>query len=51
MPVMVRIQRDDDGDVLRLDWRVEWVTVAGAGNAARATAHNEPLPLLPGLFA
>lgn len=48
---MVRIQRDDDGDVLRLDWRVEWVTVAGAGNAARAIERNEPLPLLPGLFA
>jgi len=48
---MVRIQRDDSGDVLRLDWRVEWVTVAGAGYAARATALNEPLPLLPGLFA
>lgn len=36
--------------MLRLDWRVEWVTVAGAGNAARATARGEPMPVLPGLF-
>lgn len=45
-----RIQREGDSDVLRLDWRVEWVTVAGAGNAARATARGEPMPVLPGLF-
>ena len=48
---IVRIQRDGDRDVLRLDWRVEWVTVAAPGNAARAMAHGEPMPQLPGLFA
>jgi len=48
---IVRIQRDGDSDVLRLDWRVEWVTVAAPGNAARAMAHGEPMPELPGLFA
>ena len=48
---VARIQRDDAGDVLRLDWRVEWVTVAAPGNAARAMAHGEPMPELPGLFA
>ena len=47
----MRIQRDGDSDVLRLDWRVEWVTVAAPGNAARAMAHGEPMPELPGLFA
>ncbi|MGE4431663.1 MAG: hypothetical protein AB7E05_13065 [Sphingobium sp.] len=47
---IVRIQREGDSDLLRLDWRVEWVTVAGAGNAARATARGEPMPVLPGLF-
>ncbi|WP_324261629.1 hypothetical protein U4960_00155 [Altererythrobacter sp. H2] len=46
---IAQIQRDGAADVLRLDWRVEWVTVASAGNAARA-ARGEPLPLLPGLF-
>ena len=48
---IVRIQRDGDSDVLRLDWSVEWVTVAAPGNAARAMAHGEPMPELPGLFA
>ena len=47
----MRIQRDGDSDVLRLDWRVEWVTVAAPGNAARAMAHGEPMPMLPGLFS
>lgn len=47
---ITRIQRDGASDVLRLDWRVEWVTVAAAGNAARAQ-HGDPLPELPGLFA
>ena len=37
--------------LLRLDWSVEWVTVAAPGNAARAMAHGEPMPELPGLFA
>ncbi len=48
---IVRIQRDGDSDMLRLDWRVEWVTVAAPGNAARAEARSEPIPVLPGLFA
>ena len=49
---ITRIQRDEGvGDVLRLDWRVEWVTVSAAGAAARAARHFEPLPVLPGLFA
>lgn len=48
---IVRIQSDGDSDVLRLDWRVEWVTVAGADNAARATERGEPMPVLPGLLA
>ena len=48
---IVRIQRDGDSDVLRLDWRVEWVTVAAPGNAARAMPHGEPMPMLPGLFS
>ena len=47
---ITRIQRHGDGDVLRLDWRVEWVTVAPACNAARAATHGEVMPLLPGLF-
>ena len=47
----VRIQREGDSDVLRLDWRVEWVTIAGADNTAHAMARGEPLPVLPGLFA
>ena len=47
---IARIQRDDAGDVLRLDWRVEWVTVAPACNAARAATHGEAMPVLPGLF-
>lgn len=46
---ITRILRDGMSDVLRLDWRVEWVTVAPAGGAARAM-HSEPMPLLPGLF-
>lgn len=48
---IARIRREHDGDVLRLDWRVEWVTVAAADNAARATAQHEPMPMLPGLFS
>ena len=48
---IVRIQREGDSDVLRLDWRVEWGTVAGADNTARAAALGEPMPVLPGLFA
>lgn len=48
---IARIRRERDGDVLRLDWRVEWVTVAAADNAARATARDEPMPVLPGLFS
>lgn len=47
---IARIQRERDSDVLRLDWRVEWVTVAAADNAARAAARSEPMPVLPGLF-
>lgn len=46
---ITRIQRDDSGEVLRLDWRVEWVTVAAATNAARAP-RGETMPVLPGLF-
>ena len=46
---IARILRDGANDVLRLDWRVEWVTVASAGNTARATP-GESLPMLPGLF-
>ncbi|GAA0737128.1 MULTISPECIES: hypothetical protein [Sphingomonas] len=46
---IARIQRDGAADVLRLDWRVEWVTVAAAGNAVRA-GRGEPMPVLPGLF-
>ena len=48
---IVRIQREGDSDVLRLDWRVEWVTVAAPGNAVRAEARSESMPVLPGLFA
>ena len=44
-------QRDGGADVLRLDWRVEWVTAASGSNAARAVAGREPMPVLPGLFA
>ncbi|QDL91059.1 hypothetical protein FDP22_04220 [Paroceanicella profunda] len=47
---ITRIQRDGAGDVLRLDWRVEWVTVAPACNAARAMTYGEFMPVLPGLF-
>ena len=47
---ITRIRRDDAGDVLRLDWRVEWVTVAPAFNAARAMTQGEIMPVLPGLF-
>lgn len=47
---IARIQRDDGADVLRLDWRVEWVTVAAGGNAARAMNRAAPMPVLPGLF-
>ena len=47
---ITRIQRDGARDLLRLDWRVEWVTVAPAANAARASSTNESLPMLPGLF-
>lgn len=47
---ITRIRRDDAGDVLRLDWRVVWVTVAPACNAARAMTHGEVMPVLPGLF-
>ena len=48
---IVRIQRDGDSDVLRLDWSVEWVSVSAPGYAARAMAHGEPMPELPDLFA
>jgi hypothetical protein len=47
---ITRIQHESAGDVLRLDWRVEWVTVAAAANAARAS-RGEPMPVLPGLFS
>lgn len=47
---IVRIQREGGSDVLRLDWQVEWVTVAAAANAARATASRETLPIIPGLL-
>ncbi|MBN9506668.1 MAG: hypothetical protein J0I69_11645 [Altererythrobacter sp.] len=47
---IARIQRDGDRDILRLDWRVEWVTVAADGNAARATEARELMPMLPGLL-
>ncbi|MFA7603358.1 MAG: hypothetical protein WCY29_10155 [Novosphingobium sp.] len=47
---IARIQHVGDSDVLRLDWRVEWVAIAAAGNAARATAPHESLPLIPGLL-
>ncbi len=43
------IQHDGARDILRLDWRMEWVMVAAATNAARA-APQEPLPLIPGLL-
>ncbi len=45
---IARIQRDGAGDVLRLDWRVEWVTVAAV---AGRVGSREPLPELRGLFA
>lgn len=48
---IARIQHDGGADVLRLDWRVEWVTAAAGSNAARAIAGREPMPMLPGLFA
>lgn len=47
---IARIQRIGGSDILRLDWRVEWVTVAAAGNAARAVLPREALPLIPGLL-
>lgn len=47
---ITQIRREGGGDVLRLDWRVEWVTVAAAANAARAS-RAEPMPVLPGLFS
>lgn len=47
---IARIQREGANDVLRLDWRVEWVTVAPASNAARAVMPGEAMPVLPGLF-
>jgi hypothetical protein len=47
---IARIQRIGDGDILRLDWRVEWVTVAAACNAARASQPRESLPFIPGLL-
>lgn len=47
---IARIQRLGDSDILRLDWRVEWVMVAAAANAARATAPRESLPVIPGLL-
>lgn len=47
---IARIQRDGGADVLRLDWRVEWVTAAAGGNAARAENRAAPMPVLPGLF-
>lgn len=47
---ITQIRRESAGDVLRLDWRVEWVTVAAAANAARAS-RGEPMPVLPGLFS
>lgn len=47
---IARIKRDGASDVLQLDWRVEWVTVAAACNAARAVARCETMPVLPGLF-
>ncbi len=47
---ITRIQRDGANDVLRLDWRVEWVTVASAGSAARSAEASDPLPVFPDLF-
>ena len=47
---ITRIQRDGANDVLRLDWRVEWVTVAPVCNVARAMTQGEVMPVLPGLF-
>lgn len=47
---ITRIQREGVRDVLRLDWRVEWVTVAPAGNVARASFTSKPMPMLPGLL-
>ncbi|RIA46241.1 hypothetical protein DFR49_0774 [Hephaestia caeni] len=47
---ITRIQRDGDCDTLRLDWRMEWVTVAAAANAARAAPPGDCLPLIPGLL-
>lgn len=47
---IIRIQRESACDFLRLDWRVEWVTVAPAANAARASPTSEPMPMLPGLL-
>ncbi len=49
---ITHIRREPQGDVLRLDWRVDWVTVAAAANGARASGNlGEPMPVLPGLFA
>lgn len=47
---ITRIQRDGADDVLLLDWRVEWVTVAPVCNVARAMAQGDGMPVLPGLF-
>jgi len=47
---IVRIQRDGDRDILRLDWSMEWVMIASADNTAQA-GRGDPLPELPGLFA
>ncbi len=48
---IARIQREEASDVLRLDWRVEWVAVAAAGNAARASCTSDIRSKLPDLFA
>jgi hypothetical protein len=47
---IARVQHLGDSDILRRDWWVEWVTVAAAANAARATAPRESLPVIPGLL-
>lgn len=47
---LTAIRRDGDHDVLELGWAIEWVTIASQQGSAYPVAHQEPLPMLPGLF-
>jgi hypothetical protein len=47
---IVHVDHRANGDLLRLDWRVDWVAVTQAANGARAKSVSEPIPVLSGLF-